>query len=63
MRYIYLLQMIQCPVCGSRDIYRIVGGVMGELYRCKHCGYSGAFVIEEDDDTDKKKANEGEESP
>jgi rubredoxin len=55
MRYIYLLQMIRCPVCGSRDIYRPVGGVLGEMYRCKKCGYSGAFVIEEDEEPEKKK--------
>jgi transposase-like protein len=52
--------MIRCPVCGSRDIYLPVGGVMGELYRCKHCGYSGSLVIEEDDTREEKP--EGKES-
>jgi transposase-like protein len=46
--------MIRCPVCGSRDIYRPVGGVMGEMYRCKKCGYSGALVIETDEEPDEK---------
>jgi transposase-like protein len=52
MRYIYLLKMIQCPVCGSREVYTIVGGYIGEIYRCKKCGYSGAFVIETDEDSE-----------
>jgi transposase-like protein len=43
--------MIRCPVCGSSDIYTIVGGYIGEIYRCKKCGYSGAFVIETDEDS------------
>jgi transposase-like protein len=51
MRYIYLLKMIRCPVCGSSDLYTIVGGYIGEIYRCKKCGYSGAFVIETDEDS------------
>ena len=44
--------MIRCPVCGSRDIYRPVGGVLGEMYRCKKCGYTGALVIETDEEQD-----------
>jgi rubredoxin len=51
--------MIRCPVCGSKDIYRLVGGVMGEVYRCKQCGYSGAFVIDEDEGPEEKKGSEG----
>jgi len=39
--------MIRCPVCMSRDIYRVAGGYIGEIHRCKRCGYVGAFVIEE----------------
>jgi DNA-directed RNA polymerase subunit RPC12/RpoP len=42
--------MIRCPVCGSRELFRVVGGCMGELYRCKQCGYSGALVVEVDED-------------
>jgi len=52
MRYIYLLKMIRCPVCGSSEIYKIVGGYIGEIYRCKKCGYSGAFIIEMDEDSE-----------
>ncbi|MBN1194491.1 MAG: hypothetical protein JXA08_03980 [Methanomicrobiaceae archaeon] len=40
--------MICCPVCGSTGIYLVAGGYTGMLYRCKQCGYEGAFVIEED---------------
>lgn len=28
------------------------GGYGGMIYRCKECGYTGAFVVEVDDDTD-----------
>ncbi|HIH70037.1 transposase [Methermicoccus shengliensis] len=37
---------LRCPVCGSTEIYEIAGGYMGNVYRCKHCGYVGAFVVE-----------------
>jgi len=37
---------LRCPVCGSTEIYEIAGGYMGNLYRCKRCGYVGAFVVE-----------------
>ena len=42
--------MIRCPICGSSEIYTIVGGYIGEIYRCKKCGYSGSFVVEVDDE-------------
>jgi transposase-like protein len=54
--------MIRCPVCGSTEIYRLAGGVMGELYRCKHCGYVGALVIEEDEKPEEK-AKKADEKP
>jgi len=39
-------ELIQvCPVCGSPDLYYEAGGVEG-MYRCKNCGYIGAFVID-----------------
>jgi transposase-like protein len=40
--------MIVCPVCQSPEIYAIVGGYIGQLYRCKSCGYRGSFVLEID---------------
>ena len=44
--------MICCPVCGSTGIYLVAGGYAGMLYRCKKCGYEGAFVVEEDKGTE-----------
>jgi transposase-like protein len=46
--------MIRCPVCRSTEIYRLVGGYIGEIYRCKRCGYSGSLVIEEDEEHEEK---------
>ena len=46
--------MICCPVCGSTGIYLVAGGYAGMLYRCKKCGYEGAFVIEEDQDMEER---------
>ena len=37
-----------CPTCGSEDIYLWMGGKTGIIYKCKKCGYTGPFVIEED---------------
>lgn len=31
------------------EIYRVAGGCIGEVYRCKTCGYSGSFIIEEEE--------------
>lgn len=42
--------MIRCPRCNSPEIYPVLGGYSGYYYRCKKCGYSGALVIEYDDD-------------
>ncbi len=51
MFHIYLLQdMVQCPACGSRDIYPLVGGCIGQVYLCKACGYRGSLVVECDRD-------------
>jgi transposase-like protein len=40
--------MLRCPVCGSTTIYPVTGGVFGQVYRCKECGYRGSFVLETD---------------
>jgi predicted nucleic acid-binding Zn ribbon protein len=42
--------MIRCPRCRSTEIYPVAGGYGGYNYRCKKCGYSGALVVEFDDD-------------
>jgi len=38
-----------CPACRSIEIYPIVGGCVGQVYRCKQCGYRGSFVLEIDE--------------
>ncbi len=40
------VHMIRCPVCKSDEIYAIVGGYIGQIYRCKSCGYRGSLVVE-----------------
>ncbi|MCQ8893749.1 MAG: hypothetical protein NQU46_03855 [Methanolinea sp.] len=43
--------MIHCPVCKSREVYPVAGGYIGQVYRCKRCGYVGSLVVDcgEDD--------------
>ncbi len=50
-----VVEMIHCPVCGSREIYAVAGGYIGQIYRCKKCGYRGSFVLETDDTDDSAK--------
>ena len=38
-----------CPVCQSTEIYEVIGGYSGQIYRCKHCGYRGSLIIEVDE--------------
>jgi predicted RNA-binding Zn-ribbon protein involved in translation (DUF1610 family) len=40
---------LSCPRCGSSEIYIGLGMYGGRMYRCKQCGYHGAFVIEWDE--------------
>jgi len=42
--------MLRCPSCGSRDLFRTIGGYAGSEYRCKKCGYQGTFVVESDEE-------------
>jgi len=42
--------MLRCPACGSADLYEVLGGYAGTVYRCKKCGYTGSFVIESDEE-------------
>jgi len=35
-----------CPRCGGTGIYEEIGGYAGTIYRCKKCGYRGAFILE-----------------
>ncbi|MDD3407400.1 MAG: hypothetical protein PHP13_04880 [Methanomicrobium sp.] len=41
---------LHCPVCDSDEIFTVVGGYAGNIYRCKVCGYQGALVVEHDND-------------
>ena len=41
---------LHCPVCDSPEIFTVVGGYAGNIYRCKSCGYQGALVVEHDND-------------
>jgi transposase-like protein len=38
-----------CPNCQSIEVYEVVGGYTGQIYRCKNCGYRGSFVLEIDE--------------
>ncbi|MDD3111084.1 MAG: hypothetical protein PHU26_02175 [Methanofollis liminatans] len=42
--------MLRCPRCWSPDLYAVIGGYAGTVYRCKKCGYTGSFVVEAGDD-------------
>lgn len=44
------MRILECPKCGSPDLYYEAGLVTGYKYHCKRCGYIGAFVIERDID-------------
>lgn len=42
--------MRRCPQCGSNDLFQLAGGYLGAEYRCKRCGYHGAFVVESEEE-------------
>ncbi len=39
-------KVLVCPVCNSTDVVYYIGGELGYQYRCKNCGYVGAFILE-----------------
>jgi transposase-like protein len=39
-------QVLICPECKSSNVTYYLGGELGYQYRCKECGYIGAFVLE-----------------
>ena len=43
------LMILCCPECQSTDMYEVAGGYVGQIYRCKKCGYRGSFVLEVDE--------------
>ena len=42
------VKVLQCPKCGSPDLYYEAGLITGQKYHCKKCNYVGSFVIERD---------------
>ena len=42
------MRILECPTCGSNDIYYEAGMITGQKYKCVRCGYLGSFVIERD---------------
>jgi predicted nucleic acid-binding Zn ribbon protein len=52
--------MLCCPRCGGTDIYEEMGGYTGTIYRCKKCGYRGAFILEIRDDWVPEHEREGD---
>ena len=39
-----------CPVCGSTELYYELGGYTGKVYHCKRCDYTGALIVEADEE-------------
>lgn len=39
-------KVLICPECNSDNVTYYLGGELGYQYRCKDCGYIGAFVLE-----------------
>jgi transposase-like protein len=40
------MKVLICPECKSNNVTYYLGGELGYQYRCKDCGYIGAFVLE-----------------
>lgn len=45
--------MYRCPSCGSCEIFPIAGGYLGQIFRCKDCGYRGSLVLEAEEEPDR----------
>ena len=45
-RHAVAVKVLQCPQCGSTDIYYEAGLITGQKYHCKKCNYVGSFIIE-----------------
>ncbi len=37
-------EFIVCPVCGSTDMCWLLGGKLGDQYKCIKCNYEGIAV-------------------
>ncbi len=52
--------MRRCPQCGSSDLFQLAGGYLGAEYRCKRCGYHGAFIVESEEEMPHSEVQEKE---
>jgi tRNA(Ile2) C34 agmatinyltransferase TiaS len=55
--------MLCCPRCGGTGIFLETGGYTGTIYRCKKCGYRGAFILEIGDDSVQEPKETGSGNP
>jgi predicted RNA-binding Zn-ribbon protein involved in translation (DUF1610 family) len=44
------MRTLKCPNCGSENVTLWMGGKLGMIYLCKHCGFKGPIIIEEEID-------------
>ncbi len=42
------MQVKMCPKCGSLHVNWVIGGIMGYIYTCEDCHYTGPFILEVD---------------
>lgn len=47
-----------CPRCGSFDVDPDPLTPLGQLYKCRDCGYQGAFIIEAESVADAQRIQE-----
>lgn len=50
-------RVLLCPQCGSRDVHYELGGITGQVYRCKTCNYVGSLILEQDVEDDESEAD------
>lgn len=41
-------RVLTCPHCGSDRVILEGALIMGQVYRCLHCGYVGSLILEQD---------------
>jgi predicted RNA-binding Zn-ribbon protein involved in translation (DUF1610 family) len=57
-------QPVFCPKCKGKNIYPVPNyGILPTTYRCRDCGYEGAFVLElevEDEDLERREREDND---
>ncbi|MFH1544715.1 MAG: hypothetical protein ABIE23_01295 [archaeon] len=52
-----------CPQCYSTELYWFMGGRLGDIYKCRECGYQGIALVGDEEFIkelkEKEKINEG----